>query len=98
MKSAPLFYGADEVISLGVVENVSVTIPRGSYERLEAQIKVPKVIEAPLKKGEILGELVLIMDEEEIYKTSLSSLRDYEQGGVLSRFSDFVELIFSDDP
>ena len=98
VKSAPLFYGADEVISLGVVENVSVTIPRGSYERLEAQIKVPKVIEAPLKKGEILGELVLIMDEEEIYKTSLSSLRDYEQGGVFSRFSDFVELIFSDDP
>ncbi len=98
VKSAPLFYGADEVISLGVVENVSVTIPRGSYERLEAQIKVPKVIEAPLKKGEILGELVLIMDEEEIYKTSLSSLQDYEQGGVFSRFSDFVELIFSDDP
>ena len=39
-----------------------------------------------------------MMDEEEIYKTSLSSLRDYEQGGVFSRFSDFVELIFSDDP
>ena len=32
VKSAPLFYGVEEVISLGVSENVSVTIPRGSYE------------------------------------------------------------------
>ena len=32
VKSAPLFYGVEEVISLGVSENVSVTIPRISYE------------------------------------------------------------------
>ena len=96
VKSAPLFYGAEETISLGVLENVSVTIPRGSYERLEAQIKVPKVIEAPVKKGEIIGELVLIMDKEKIYRTSVISLEDYEQGGVFSRFSDYLELIFSD--
>ena len=98
VKSAPLFYGAEETISLGVLENVSVTIPRGSYERLEAQIKVPKVIEAPVKKGEIIGELVLIMDKEKIYRTSVISLEDYEQGGVFSRFSDYLELIFSDEP
>ena len=97
VKSAPLFYGVEEVISLGVPENVSVTIPRGSYEKLEAQIKVPKIIEAPVRKGDVLGELLLMMDEEAIYKTSVISLENYEQAGFFSRFSDYLELIFLDE-
>ena len=97
VKSAPLFYGVEEVISLGVSENVSVTIPRGSYEKLEAQIKVPKIIEAPVRKGDVLGELLLMMDEETIYKTSVISLENYEQAGFFSRFSDYLELIFLDE-
>ena len=97
VKSAPLFYGVEEVISLGVSENVSVTIPRGSYEKLEAQIKVPKIIEAPVRKGDVLGELLLMMDEEAIYKTSVISLENYEQAGFFSRFSDYLALIFLDE-
>ena len=97
VKSAPLFYGVEEVISLGVSENVSVTIPRGSYEKLEAQIKVPKIIEAPVRKGDVLGELLLMMDEEAIYKTSVISLENYEQAGFFSRFADYLELIFLDE-
>ena len=97
VKSAPLFYGVEEVISLGVSESVSVTIPRGSYEKLEAQIKVPKIIEAPVRKGDVLGELLLMMDEEAIYRTSVISLENYEQAGFFSRFSDYLELIFLDE-
>ena len=97
VKSAPLFYGMEEVISLGVSENVSVTIPRGSYEKLEAQIKVPKIIEAPVRKGDVLGELLLVMDEEVIYRTSVISLENYEQAGFFSRFSDYLELLFLDE-
>ena len=97
VKSAPLFYGVEEVISLGVSENVSVTIPRGSYEKLEAQIKVPKIIEAPVRKGDVLGELLLMMDEAAIYRTSVISLENYEQAGFFSRFSDYLELIFLDE-
>ncbi len=97
VKSAPLFYGVEEVISLGVSENVSVTIPRGSYEKLEAQIKVPKIIEAPVRKGDVLGELLLMMNEEAIYRTSVISLENYEQAGFFSRFSDYLELIFLDE-
>ena len=97
VKAAPLFYGVEEVISLGVSENVSVTIPRGSYEKLEAQLKVPKIIEAPVRKGDVLGELLLMMDEEAIYRTSVISLENYEQAGFFSRFSDYLELIFLDE-
>ena len=97
VKSAPLFYGVEEVISLGVSENVSVTIPRGSYEKLEAQIKVPKIIEAPVRKGDVLGELLLMMNEEAIYRTSVISLENYEQAGFFSRFSDYLELFFLDE-
>ena len=37
--------------------------------KIRAQIKVQKIIEAPVRKGDVLGELLLMMDEETIYKT-----------------------------
>ena len=50
-----------------------------------------------LRKGDVLGELLLMMDEEAIYKTSVISLENYEQAGFFSRFSDYLELIFLDE-
>jgi len=38
-----------------------------------------------------------MMDEETIYKTSVISLENYEQAGLFSRFSDYLELIFLDE-
>ena len=58
---------------------------------------MPKIIEAPVRKGDVLGELLLMMDEEAIYRTSVISLENYEQAGFFSRFSDYLELIFLDE-
>ena len=95
VKTAPLFYGEKDKISLGIDEGLSITIPRGSYEKLEAEIKVPKVLEAPVLKGEIIGEVILKLEEEVLYRTSIISMADYQEAGIFGRLSDYFQLLFS---
>ena len=95
LKTAPLYYGEAESISLGISGALSITLARGVYENLEAEMKVPVSIEAPISKGDIIGELVLKTDGEILYKTSIVSLEEYKEGGFFSRLSDYFELLFS---
>ena len=96
LKTAPMFYGQEKAISLGINGGLSLTLPRGVYENIEAEISIPKVIEAPISKGAIVGELVLKQETEVLYKTSIVSMDDHQEGDFFSRLSDYFRLLFSD--
>lgn len=94
LKTAELWFGADDSIELGTAENVVVTIPRGSYENLEAELQVARVIEAPVAEGDEFGELRLKLDGETVYRAPLVALQAAEEGGMFSQLSDGIYLFF----
>ena len=47
-----IWMGSTENISLGLENDLHVTIPRGQYKKLEAVVDVNAEIEAPIKKGQ----------------------------------------------
>ncbi len=95
LKEQEIYYGEGESISLGVAEDVTVTFPRGYYNDIEAEMVVPKVLEAPLGKGDEVGELKLRLNDEVIYSAPLIALEDAPEAGVFSRMGDFLTLFFS---
>ncbi len=94
LKEQEIYYGEGESISLGVAEDVTVTFPRGYYNDIEAEMVVPKVLEAPLGKGDEVGELKLRLNDEVIYSAPLIALEDAPEAGVFSRMGDFLTLFF----
>jgi D-alanyl-D-alanine carboxypeptidase (penicillin-binding protein 5/6) len=96
MKTAALWYGETEEVEMGLTESVYVTIPRGHYDDLKAELKVAKVIEAPLQEGDELGELILSLHDEVVYRAPLVALKTVDEAGVFSRLSDWVTLFFQD--
>jgi len=96
LKSAKLWYGETEQLELGLANAVSVTIPRGHYDDLQAELKLPKVLEAPVAQGAELGELVLSLHGDEVYRAPLVALQPALEAGVFARFSDWVTLFFAD--
>jgi len=96
LKEQKLYYAEVEEIGLGVAEDVVLTFPRGYYKDIEAELTVPKVLEAPLLAGEEVGELILRLNDEIIYQAPLVALQDAPQSGVLSRVSDFVSLFIDE--
>jgi serine-type D-Ala-D-Ala carboxypeptidase (penicillin-binding protein 5/6) len=101
LKTAPVWYGIEDDVAIGVAENVSVTIPRGHYEDLQAELILEKVIEAPIAIDDTLGEIRLSLYDEEIYSAPLIALTQVQEAGFFSRLTDgvslFFEGLFSDD-
>jgi D-alanyl-D-alanine carboxypeptidase (penicillin-binding protein 5/6) len=95
LKTTQLWYGEAEDIELGVGEAVFVTIPRGHYRDLKAELKVAKIIEAPVDQGQEFGELRLMLNDELVYSAPLIALVGAEQAGIFSRLSDGIYLFFA---
>jgi serine-type D-Ala-D-Ala carboxypeptidase (penicillin-binding protein 5/6) len=94
LRTSELWYGDRNEIELGVAEDVYVTIPRGHYDELQAELHVPRVIEAPIEAGQKIGELRLRLGDEIVHKEPLVALSDAQTGGLFSRIGDGVYLFF----
>jgi D-alanyl-D-alanine carboxypeptidase (penicillin-binding protein 5/6) len=94
LRTAPLWYGEADEVEQGVAEDVFVTIPRGAYEHLQAELQVPRVIEAPLAQGDEMGELRLSLEDRTVHKVPMVVLGDAAQGGLFSRLWDAAYLFF----
>lgn len=94
LKNADLWYGESDEIALGTAEDVYVTIPRGHYEDLKAELEIARVIEAPVSAGDELGEVRLMLEDQTVYRAPLVALADAPQGDILSRLGDAIYLFF----
>lgn len=94
LKTAELWYGDMDELQLGVADDVYVTIPRGHYEDLQAELSVPRVIEAPVEQGREFGELRLRLGENTVRRVPLVALSSAAEGGIFSQASDAIYLFF----
>jgi len=90
----PLYKGLVEKVSVGLTENQFVTIPAGQYQRLTVSTKIPSYLQAPIKKGDKIGELVVQFDNNIITTKPLYALQDIESGGFYTRTKDSIRLTF----
>jgi D-alanyl-D-alanine carboxypeptidase (penicillin-binding protein 5/6) len=85
---------ANEYSSLGVLDDLYITVPRGSYDSLVSTLNIPAVIEAPVAQSQPLAELNISLGDEELMKAPLRALSDNPSGSFWQRTSDGVSLWF----
>ena len=90
----PLYKGKTDKISVGLQEDQYVTIPSGQYQRLTINTKVPKYLQAPLKKGDKVGDLLIQYDNATVSNQPLYALQDAPKGGFFTRMKDSLRLTF----
>ncbi len=95
LENPRVWLGSKPTVSVGLGEDLIVTIPKGQYKNLEAVIEVQKGLQAPIKKGQILGELQLKLNKEVIQSKSIVALEDNIQGSWWSRTKDHVRMMFN---
>lgn len=94
LKSARVWFGDQEQISLGVQQDVFVTIARGRYKDLDASIEIDTRIEAPVATGQELGRLNVKLDDEIIVSQPLVAMRGINDGGIVRKAMDSLKLLF----
>ena len=92
--SARIWKSANEESSLGVAEDLYITVPRGAYDELESTLDMPATLLAPVSNGQPLAELVVTLDGEEILREPVRALEDNPTGSLWQRMRDSVSLWF----
>lgn len=92
-----LWKGAENTLPLGVSENVLVSVKRGDYDKLKANLDVPSTLIAPFKKGQQVGTLRVTLDGQPVVTVPLVALNDAPEGGFFSRLWDTIMLWFHSD-
>ena len=95
LSTAKLWGGASDSLSLGVERDISLTIPRGKHEEIEAVMDLTEFIKAPVSAGQQYGELVIKLNGDELLREPLLALESVEQGGLFKQLWDAVVLFFS---
>ena len=91
---ARVWKSAGEFSSLGVLEDLYVTLPRGAYDSLESTMDIPAIIEAPVAAGQPLAELTISLDGRQLAAEPLRALEDNPAGSLWQRTRDSVSLLF----
>lgn len=92
-----LWKGESEQAEVGLQHALDLVVPRSSYERLEARMDLPKYLIAPLPKGQVIGQLKVLLDGELLAERPLVLLQDASESGWFSRAYDGFWLWFEDD-
>lgn len=90
LEEARIWKGAQERIDLGLASDLHVTIPRGEYDNLQAEMSLPKRLEAPLQEGREVGSVQVMLDEETVASAPLVALHSVDRGSFLQRMVDTV--------
>ena len=90
----PLWKGLQDQVSLGVLEDIVITVPRGSRKLVEAKLEVDSIIEAPVTQGQELGQLKITLNGEPLVEKPLLALKAVEEAGFFARLWDSIKLFF----
>ncbi|MBN7138450.1 D-alanyl-D-alanine carboxypeptidase, partial [Lysobacter enzymogenes] len=80
--------GQSAEVQLGVAEPLLVTVPRGKYPQLKPSMDVPKTLVAPIKKGQAIGSVKVMLDGKVVAQRPLVALAAVEEGGFFKRLWD----------
>jgi D-alanyl-D-alanine carboxypeptidase (penicillin-binding protein 5/6) len=92
--TARIWKSANETSRLGVLEDLYITVSRGTYDQLESTIDIPSIIEAPVSTGQPLAELKIKHGDSAVLAVPLRALDDNAVGSLWQRTKDSIALMF----
>lgn len=94
LASPVIWKGSKNQIDVGLVKDLTLTVPRGQAQKLTAEAVLDKGIVAPIEQGTRLGIIEVRLSGELLHSAELVALETVEQGGFFKRMWDGVRLFF----
>lgn len=91
---ARVWKGAENEIEAGLRENLTLTVPRGRSQQLQATLQLDRQLMAPIEQGAVIGKVEVRDGDKVIHTADLIALEGVEQGGFFARLWDSIRLFF----
>lgn len=88
-----VYYGNTDQVALGSVNNAFLTLPKGRRQEVKMRYAFNQQhLQAPLIKGQVVGQVIYQLDGKDIASKDLQVLHDVPEGGIFSRLWDWIVL------
>lgn len=88
LKQIRVWQGAQQQLSIGIRQELFVTVPRGQYEQMQAAVAIDSAVIAPIEAGQTMGRVEIRMEQELIASPELIALHQVERGSLFQQLKD----------
>ena len=94
LKQVKVWSGKHSSLRLGLNNPLILTIPKGSRDKLVAEISLVEEIHAPIRNGDKFGARMISRLSDEKVSVPLTALNSVEEAGFFSKLIDSIQLFF----
>jgi D-alanyl-D-alanine carboxypeptidase (penicillin-binding protein 5/6) len=95
LETARIWGGSNKTIDIGLSQDVYLSLLKNDINKLTASLNIPKLIKAPLNKGEKIGTYTVKLKEKIIAEYPAITLNAVKKGNLLSRISDQIIMYYN---
>lgn len=85
--------GAENQVASAVANDLYITLPKGEYANVKAVISSTQPLIAPIKKGQVIGNIKFILNGATIDQRTLVAAKSIDGAGILGRAWDSIKLL-----
>lgn len=86
--------GTTRQLKAGLAKDLSLTLPKGQLEKLQAGMTLNPQLIAPIAQGDVIGKVEVKLGDEVVHSADLVALEAVEEGGFMRRLWDSIRLFF----
>ncbi len=94
LTEARVWKGTQSKVPTGILEDFYVTIPKGHYSQLKGLMEIHKSIDAPVKRGDVIGTAIIRDLDRIVLQKPLVAMDSVDAGGTWTNISDTVKKVF----
>lgn len=94
LANARVWKGAQDTVPAGIMEDLYVTVQKGHYQLLKGLMELDNSIDAPVKRGDVLGSAIIKDGDIIVNEVPLVALDAVDAGGFWSKVTDSVKKLF----
>lgn len=95
LASLRVWEGAQDQVDAVIAEPLWLSAPRGQFASIKADIQFQPEVLAPIEKGQVLGQLVVSLNDEVLATAPVVAMHGVEEGSFMKKAWDQLALFFN---
>ena len=87
----PVKYGKGDFVIAKTKSPTSVVLEKNQKDNVKIRLALPDFLNSPVKKGDVIGELIMTLDGETLCKTELVADRDIKKKSAADYFVEIMK-------
>ncbi|GGE91079.1 penicillin-binding protein [Kangiella profundi] len=94
LRTARVWKGEEEEVKVGLAQDAALTLLKSQKDQIQANYTIQSQLIAPIRRGQVVGEVFFKVGDEEIKRMPLVALDNVEEAGFFGRMWDSMKLWF----